>query len=97
MAQARGVLGSTPGDCRPFHLLYFHLITFISSVRQDALSNVSLSCFNNKGLDSRSQQEAKCSLCIEAQSTIDTLTPQAANVLRRSSLCYSQTVESDLG
>ena len=26
-AQARGVLGSTPSDCRLFHFLYFHLIT----------------------------------------------------------------------
>ena len=27
MAQAKGVLGSTPGDCRHFHFLYIRLIT----------------------------------------------------------------------
>ena len=41
-AQARGVLGSTPGDCRLFHFPLFspHNIknSFISSVRQEALS-----------------------------------------------------------
>ena len=37
--QARGVLGSTPGNCWPFHFLLQHLIKFlICSVRQDALS-----------------------------------------------------------
>ena len=41
MAQARGVLGSTPGDCQPFHFPLFSSHTiFISSVRQDAVSKV---------------------------------------------------------
>ena len=41
MAQARSVLGLTPGDCQPFlfPLLRFITSKFISSVRQDALSN----------------------------------------------------------
>ena len=45
-AQARGILGSTPGDCRLFSLSsIFALNSFISSVRQDALSRSFLICF----------------------------------------------------
>ena len=29
------VLGLIPGDCWPFHFLYFCLITFLSRMRQD--------------------------------------------------------------
>ena len=45
-AQARGVLGLTPGDCQPFHFPPHNISKFIfSSVRQDALSSVYLTSF----------------------------------------------------
>ena len=42
-AQARGVLVSTPDDCRPFHFPQFSHLNLISSMRQDALSNIHVS------------------------------------------------------
>ena len=61
-AQARGVLGSTPGGCQPlFHFPLFapHNIQIHCSLRQDALNNALLGVGLGLGFELENKERSK--------------------------------------